>query len=204
MPAPAWLAGGEQMPATPSPPPRPARPWLRASTPCSPRAPPPPSPPPASSCTARSRRDWPRRRRLPWKIGSGPHSRPTARATRRQAVPRSRPSQRHGGGGCRHRLAGSTRQHRPAKGAADRRRARHAALLAELRGFAPLLLLDEPTVHLDAERRAALFGPCSACGASGAYRRRPGHFLPLRGLRKVGKSPRHAVAGWRLPAAART
>ena len=33
----------------------------------------------------------------------------------------------------------------------------HAALLSEARGFAPLLLLDEPTVHLDADRRAALF-----------------------------------------------
>jgi DNA replication and repair protein RecF len=33
----------------------------------------------------------------------------------------------------------------------------HAALLAEARGFAPLLLLDEPTVHLDPDRRAALF-----------------------------------------------
>ena len=26
-----------------------------------------------------------------------------------------------------------------------------------MRGFAPLMLLDEPTVHLDAARRAALF-----------------------------------------------
>ena len=33
----------------------------------------------------------------------------------------------------------------------------HAALLAEARGFAPLLLLDEPAVHLDLDRRAALF-----------------------------------------------
>ncbi len=33
----------------------------------------------------------------------------------------------------------------------------HAALLAEHRGFAPLLLLDEPAVHLDQNRRAALF-----------------------------------------------
>ena len=34
---------------------------------------------------------------------------------------------------------------------------RHAALIAEGRGFAPLLLLDEPAVHLDPRRRAALF-----------------------------------------------
>jgi DNA replication and repair protein RecF len=33
----------------------------------------------------------------------------------------------------------------------------HAALLTEARGFSPLLLLDEPAVHLDADRRAALF-----------------------------------------------
>lgn len=33
----------------------------------------------------------------------------------------------------------------------------HAALLTELRGAAPLLLLDEPAVHLDACRRGALF-----------------------------------------------
>lgn len=33
----------------------------------------------------------------------------------------------------------------------------HAALIAEARGFAPLLLLDEPTVHLDPDRRTALF-----------------------------------------------
>jgi len=33
----------------------------------------------------------------------------------------------------------------------------HAALIASTRGFAPLLLLDEPAVHLDAERRRALW-----------------------------------------------
>ncbi len=33
----------------------------------------------------------------------------------------------------------------------------HAALIAEARGAAPLLLLDEPAVHLDPARRAALF-----------------------------------------------
>ncbi|WP_428491878.1 DNA replication/repair protein RecF [Rhodopila sp.] len=33
----------------------------------------------------------------------------------------------------------------------------HAGLIASARGFAPLLLLDEPSVHLDAGRRAALW-----------------------------------------------
>ncbi len=33
----------------------------------------------------------------------------------------------------------------------------HAALIAEARGAAPLLLLDEPAVHLDPDRRAALW-----------------------------------------------
>ena len=33
----------------------------------------------------------------------------------------------------------------------------HAQLIEEARGLAPLLLLDEPAVHLDPERRAALF-----------------------------------------------
>ncbi len=33
----------------------------------------------------------------------------------------------------------------------------HAALMADARGDAPLLLLDEPAVHLDADRRAALW-----------------------------------------------
>ncbi|MBU6448871.1 MAG: DNA replication/repair protein RecF [Rhodospirillales bacterium] len=33
----------------------------------------------------------------------------------------------------------------------------HAAMIATARGVAPLLLLDEPLVHLDAQRRAALF-----------------------------------------------
>jgi DNA replication and repair protein RecF len=33
----------------------------------------------------------------------------------------------------------------------------HARLIAEARGFAPLLLLDEPAVHLDEQRRTSLF-----------------------------------------------
>ncbi|MBN8889059.1 MAG: DNA replication/repair protein RecF [Rhodospirillales bacterium 70-18] len=59
----------------------------------------------------------------------------------------------------------------------------HAALLAEARGAAPLLLLDEPVVHLDAGRRAALFaalvaGPaqCFMTGTDSDV------FAPLRGV----------------------
>jgi DNA replication and repair protein RecF len=33
----------------------------------------------------------------------------------------------------------------------------HAGLIARARGFPPLLLLDEPAVHLDADRRRALW-----------------------------------------------
>jgi DNA replication and repair protein RecF len=42
---------------------------------------------------------------------------------------------------------------------------RHAALITEARGFAPLLLLDEPAVHLDQDRRAALFAALLALPA---------------------------------------
>jgi len=41
----------------------------------------------------------------------------------------------------------------------------HAALLAGARGVAPLLLLDEPAVHLDQARREALFAALSALPA---------------------------------------
>jgi DNA replication and repair protein RecF len=58
----------------------------------------------------------------------------------------------------------------------------HAALLAAARGFSPLLLLDEPAVHLDADRRAALFAALARLPAqailTGADRET---FLPLRG-----------------------
>lgn len=41
----------------------------------------------------------------------------------------------------------------------------HADLIAAARGFAPLLLLDEPAVHLDADRRQALFSVLSGSPA---------------------------------------
>jgi DNA replication and repair protein RecF len=41
----------------------------------------------------------------------------------------------------------------------------HAGLIARARGFAPLLLLDEPAVHLDAGRRSALWSVLSSLPA---------------------------------------
>ena len=59
----------------------------------------------------------------------------------------------------------------------------HAALLAEARGFAPLLLLDEPAVHLDPALRQALFAALASLPAqvllTGTDRET---FLPLRGV----------------------
>jgi DNA replication and repair protein RecF len=58
----------------------------------------------------------------------------------------------------------------------------HAALLAEARGFAPLLLLDEPAVHLDADRRAALFAALLASPAQALLTGTDAEtFAPLRG-----------------------
>ena len=58
----------------------------------------------------------------------------------------------------------------------------HAALLAEARGFAPLLLLDEPTVHLDPDRRAALFAALLRLPAQSFLTSADRDvFLPLRG-----------------------
>ena len=41
----------------------------------------------------------------------------------------------------------------------------HAGLLAEMTGFAPVLLLDEVVAHLDPDRRAALYAALGRLGA---------------------------------------
>ncbi len=62
----------------------------------------------------------------------------------------------------------------------------HAALIAGLRGEAPLLLLDEPMVHLDAERR------CLLCAAA---REIPAQFL-LTGTDADGFADLRGAAGF--------
>jgi len=64
----------------------------------------------------------------------------------------------------------------------------HAALIAEARGFAPLLLLDEPAVHLDPDRRRSLFDALARLPAQILLTGTDADtFLPLAGL----------AAGWR-------
>lgn len=59
----------------------------------------------------------------------------------------------------------------------------HAALIAEARGAAPLLLLDEPAVHLDPDRRAALFAALADGSAQALLTGTDAEvFYPLRGL----------------------
>jgi DNA replication and repair protein RecF len=60
---------------------------------------------------------------------------------------------------------------------------RHAALIAEARGFAPMLLLDEPAVHLDPDRRAALFAAMRTLPAQTLITGTDADtFLPLAGV----------------------
>jgi DNA replication and repair protein RecF len=59
----------------------------------------------------------------------------------------------------------------------------HAAVIAEARGFAPLLLLDEPAVHLDPARREALFAALAALPAQTLITGTDAEiFLPLAGV----------------------
>jgi DNA replication and repair protein RecF len=59
----------------------------------------------------------------------------------------------------------------------------HAALIADTRGFAPMLLLDEPTVHLDPDRRAALFEALAQLPAQSLITGTDAEtFLPLAGV----------------------
>jgi DNA replication and repair protein RecF len=59
----------------------------------------------------------------------------------------------------------------------------HAALIAQARGAAPLLLLDEPAVHLDPARRADLFAALAALPAQSIVTGTDGEtFWPLRGI----------------------
>ncbi len=71
----------------------------------------------------------------------------------------------------------------------------HAALLAEARGVAPLLLLDEPAVHLDPDHRQALFEALRALPAqvllTGTDRET---FLPLRGVAEALRTGGDALA----------
>ena len=69
----------------------------------------------------------------------------------------------------------------------------HAALIAEARGFSPLLLLDEPGVHLDPGRRRALFEALAALPAQTLITGTDAEvFLPIaaqaEGLRLSGNS----------------
>ena len=58
----------------------------------------------------------------------------------------------------------------------------HAELIASARGFAPLLLLDEPAVHLDADRRQALWDVLASTAAQTVVTGTDAEtFLPLAG-----------------------
>ena len=73
---------------------------------------------------------------------------------------------------------------------------RHAALIAEARGFAPLLLLDEPAVHLDPDRRAALFA--ALVRTAGAD---PDHRHRRRDVPAARRHRRRPACAWRRIAA---
>jgi DNA replication and repair protein RecF len=62
----------------------------------------------------------------------------------------------------------------------------HAALIAEARGFAPLLLLDEVAAHLDTARREALFAALAALPAQVFLTGTEAEvFRPLQGIAQI-------------------
>ena len=78
----------------------------------------------------------------------------------------------------------------------------HAALITAARGVAPLLLLDEPAVHLDPERRAALWealadGPAQVIltGTDPRRIRRPGRPSPTSADRRGRIAPNRCPNG---------
>ena len=78
-----------------------------------------------------------------------PRAQSPARRGRRVGTDRRTP-RRHGPGRRRHRPAGHAGQHRPEqKALLIATILAHATLITQARGTAPLLLLDEPAVHLD-------------------------------------------------------
>jgi len=81
----------------------------------------------------------------------------------------------------------------------------HAALIAQARGFAPLLLLDEPAVHLDVPRRAALFTALAALPAQVLLTGTdPEMFVPLQGVAegfRTGGGALHPDPGFPSPGA---
>ena len=66
----------------------------------------------------------------------------------------------------------------------------HAGLIAEARGFAPLLLLDEPAVHLDPARRLALYTALETAASPGAADRHRRRHVPAAGGSRGGTARR--------------
>ena len=68
----------------------------------------------------------------------------------------------------------------------------HAGLVAEMTGFAPVLLLDEVVAHLDPDRRAALYDALARARRAGLDDRRRSGRLRRRGRagRCVHREPR--------------
>ncbi|MBR0657336.1 DNA replication/repair protein RecF [Roseomonas arctica] len=79
----------------------------------------------------------------------------------------------------------------------------HASLIAEARGFAPLLLLDEVAAHLDQRRREALFAALAALPAQSFLTGTDvGVFAPLQGVAEgfsAASGRLETIAGFGVP-----